>query len=243
MSGKASFTIVLAAVLLGLGTGLGGWFVGHGFYVARHADRFVDVKGLAEKHVDADLAVWPLRFVASGNELDRVQTTIRKEAGIVTGFLEGQGIAAADIQLQSLEVTDRDAQLYGGNERGDRYIITQTLMVRSKDVAKVAAASQRVGDLVDRGVILDSNRSSVPSYLYTRLNEIKPDMIAAATRSARAAAQQFAQDSGSRLGGIRRADQGVFQILARDKAPGINADNQVAKTVRVVSHVQYYLEQ
>lgn len=232
---------VLAALILGAGVAAGGWFVGNGFYAARAGNRYVSVKGLAEQQVKSNLAIWPLRFVASGNQLDRVQATIRKEAGAVTSFLKGQGIAASDIQLDNLEVTDRDAQLYGSNNKGDRFIITQTLMVRSEDVDKVVAASQHMGDLVDQGVILDSDRSSGPSYLYTHLNKIKPSMIAAATKAARTAAAQFAKDSGATLDGIRRADQGVFQILARDNAPGINADKQVAKTVRVVSHVQYYL--
>src|SRR5699024_6354933 len=150
--------------------------------------------------------------------------------------------AADDIRMESLEVTDRDAQLYGSNQKGDRFIITQTLMVRSHAVDKVVSAAQHVGQLVDAGVILDSNRSSGPNYLYTKLNTIKPDMIASATKAARAAANQFAKDSGTTLGSIRRADQGVFQILARDQAPGINANQQVDKTVRVVSHVQYYLQ-
>ncbi len=233
---------LIGALILGAGVAAGGWFVGNGFYAARFGDRYVSVKGLAERHVKADLAVWPVRFVASGNQLDQVQATIRKEAATVTSFLESRGIDAGDIRLESLEVTDRDAQLYGGNEAGDRFIITQTLMVRSHAVDKVADAGQHVGELVDAGVILDSNRFSGPSYLYTKLNDIKPDMIASATKAARAAAEQFAKDSGSSLGGIRRADQGVFQILARDKAPGVNADQQVAKTVRVVSHVQYYLQ-
>lgn len=239
---KVALCGVIGALVLGAGVAAGGWFVGQGFYAARYGNRFVSVKGLAERNVKADLAIWPVRFVASGNQLDQVQATIRKEAATVTSFLESQGIAADDIRLESLEVTDRDAQLYGSNNKGDRFIITQTLMVRSHAVDKVASAGQHVGKLVDAGVILDSNRSSGPSYSYTKLNEIKPAMIASATRAARAAAEQFAKDSGSSLGGIRRADQGVFQILARDNAPGINASQQVAKTVRVVSHVQYYLQ-
>lgn len=242
---KAVIGGIIAALVLGAGAAAGGWFIGNGFYAARYGDRFVSVKGLAEQHVKADLAIWPVRFVASGNQLDQVQATIRKEAVTVTSFLESQGIAAADIRLESLEVTDRDAQLYGGNNKGDRFIIRQTLMVRSHAVDKVASAGQQVGKLVDAGVILDSNGGNGaggPSYSYTQLNQIKPAMIAAATKAARAAAEQFAKDSGASLGGIRRADQGVFQILARDNAPGVNARQQVAKTVRVVSHVQYYLQ-
>jgi uncharacterized protein len=67
-------------------------------------------------------------------------------------------------------------------------------------------------------------------------------MIADATANARAAAEQFARDSGSALGRIRQANQGVFVILARDQAPGINEGSQLQKTVRVVSTVQYFLD-
>src|SRR5690625_1345648 len=234
--------MLLAAIVVGTGIGVGGWFIGNGFYAAHYGNRYVSVKGLAERDVKADLAVWSLGFVASGNELSRVQATIKKEAATVNAFLHGQGISSKEITLQNLDVTDREAELYSANNKGDRFIVSQTLLVRSNDVGKVASASQHVGDLVDKGVILSHKYSgSGPSYLYTQLNKIKPAMIATATKNARAAAEQFARDSGADLGGIRRANQGVFQILARNNAPGLAAKKQIEKTVRVVSHVQYYL--
>lgn len=241
---KTTLFGLLAALLLAVGFAVGGWFVGHGYYAAHYGDRYVSVKGLAEQNVQADLAIWQLRFVASGNELASVQTTIKKEAVTVSAFLQQQGIAAGDIQLQSLSVTDREAQLYSGGDKGVRFIIAQTLLVHTSQVDKIAAASQHLEKLVDQGVILDNNNGgeSGPSYLYTQLNQIKPEMIASATKAARTAATQFAKDSGAALGGIRRADQGVFQILARNNAPGLNANKQIDKTVRVVSHVQYGLK-
>jgi hypothetical protein len=74
------------------------------------------------------------------------------------------------------------------------------------------------------------------------LNSLKPPMIKEATARAREAAAQFAQDSRSELAGIKRASQGVFEILPRDQAPGISEESQIAKTVRVVSTVEYYLD-
>lgn len=228
---------------MGAGVAAGGWFVGHGFYAAHFGDRYVSVKGLAVRDVKADLAVWSLGFVASGNQLTHVQATLKNEAARVKKFLHQHDIADHEITLQSPEVTDREAQLYSGNSEGDRYIVKQTLLIRSHDLDHVVAASQNVGSLVDDGVILTQQPgSSGPSYLFTQLNKIKPDMIAQATKAARSAAKQFANDSGAQLAGIRRANQGVFQILARNNAPGLSAKKQVEKTVRVVSHVQYYLQ-
>jgi hypothetical protein len=108
----------------------------------------------------------------------------------------------------------------------------------------VRTASQDLGSLVSGGVVFSSQGgyASGPTYLFTRLNDFKPEMIAEATASAREAAEQFANDSGSDLGGIREAYQGVFQILPRDRAPGVMEESQMNKTVRVVSTVVYSLE-
>lgn len=120
-----------------------------------------------------------------------------------------------------------------------RFIVAQTLMVRSREVDRIAEASQRVGDLVARGVVLSAEgQGPGPAYVFTQLNAIKPDMIAQATRDAR---EQFAADSGSRLGGIRTASQGLFQILPRDAAPGEMESRQINKTVRVVTTIEYAL--
>ena len=104
-------------------------------------------------------------------------------------------------------------------------------------------AAQNVSELVDSGVVLSSDYGpSGPTYLFNGLNDIKPAMIAEATAAARESAQQFARDAEAKLGSLRRANQGVFQILARDQAPGVSEQQQLVKTVRVVSTFDYYLE-
>jgi hypothetical protein len=102
-----------------------------------------------------------------------------------------------------------------------------------------------VGELVSAGVVLSSSRTgfgpSGPTFLFTKLNDLKPNMLAEAAANARQAAEQFANDSHSRLGGIRQANQGLFVIMPRNQAPGVTEGTEVSKTVRVVSTVQYYL--
>jgi hypothetical protein len=232
-----------AAVLLAIGIALGGWLAGRGFVASRTADRFVTVKGVAERDVRADLALWPLRYMATDDDLIQAQSRVEASREKILGFLEGEGIAAESVELQRMEVEDRVARSYGDRVPGSRYTITQTLMVRSDDPELVHAASQKVGELVNAGVVLTGSGgwSGGPTYLFTRLNEFKPVMIAEATANAREAAQKFADDAGTDLGGIRRANQGVFQILARDRAPGISVEGQLHKTLRVVSTVEYQL--
>lgn len=235
---------VAAAAVIAAGLAVAGWLVGTGFSEGRQLDRFVTVKGVSERTVTADLAIWPLRVVATGAELSQVQGEVAKQQGAVLRFLAGAGIPETDIELQDLQVTDLYAQAYRSGPVNDRFIVAQTVSVRSHDVPRIRAASQQVGELVDAGVVLSSERGPAgnsPAYLYTGLVGLKPEMIAEATANAREAAEQFALDSASALGGIRRANQGVFQILARDNAPGMPAQQQVEKTVRVVSTIQYLL--
>jgi hypothetical protein len=235
----------LPAVVLAVGVALGGWFVGHGFLKGRTASRYVEVKGLAEREVAADLALWPLRFVSTGDDLAVAQAEITKDTRAVYTFLARHGIDTAAVQLLALEVSDAQANRFQSERGGTRFVIQQTVMVRSGKPQVVLAASQRVSELVTAGVILSSSGEygiGGPTFVFTKLNQLKPAMVAEATANARAAAQQFAADSRTTLGDIRYANQGVFVILPRDQAPGVNEGGQLQKIVRVVSTVQYLLE-
>ncbi len=228
------------ALILGLGLAAAGFLAGRGFERGRSVDRYVTVKGLAETLVKADLAVWPLRVTATGNDLGQVQTRIDGDLATITRFLSGHGIEADAIQPQRVEVTDLLAQPYRPEGAGDnRFIVAQTVIVRTGQVDRVAELNRATGELVKQGVVLADTGG--PSYLFTKLNDIKPKMLAAATRNARAAAEQFAADSGGEIAEIRRASQGLFEILARDPAPGLSEQNQVDKQIRVVSTVEYRL--
>jgi hypothetical protein len=237
----------LAAAIVALGLTLGGLFVGTGFARGRVADRYVEVKGVAEQEVKADVALWPLRLVTAGNDLADVQARLGRHTAQVYAFLRRHGVDTTQSEIQSVEVTDAYANIYGGERPpAARYVASQTVMVRTTAVDVVLAASQRVGELISSGVVLSSSRMGYgpggPTFLFTTLNELKPAMIREATASAREAAAQFATDSRSRLGGIRHASQGVFVILPRDQAPGVSEESQPFKTVRVVTTVQYYLK-
>jgi hypothetical protein len=224
---------------------LAGAFVGYGFRSGRTADRFVTVKGVSEREVEANLAFWPLQIVTAHNDLATAQAWMDGMVERTLGFLAESSVTRDQVTIQSFKVTDAQANPYGGNTGPNRFIITQTLMVRSEEPRIVQAASQRVGELVEAGVVLTSGQDygpGGPTFLFTRLNDLKPDMLAEATARARDAAEEFASASGSRVGKIRRANQGVFQILPRDGAVGQQEQNQLFKIVRVVSTIDYLLQ-
>lgn len=231
-------------IILAVGIATAGLLAGSGFVRAKQAERYVTVKGVAEREAKATLAIWPLRIVAANNDLTQANTQLQRSVDRIKLFLARHGVDTTQLTLQEFAVRDGEADQYG-NRSGPRYVITQAIMVRSTNPDVVAAASQRVAELVSEGVVLSSGEqygAGGPTFVFTGLNELKPAMIAQATARAREAAEQFAQDAGSELGGIRQANQGYFEILPRDQAQGINEASQVNKTIRVVATVEYLLK-
>jgi hypothetical protein len=218
----------------------------------RKTERFVTVKGFAERDVKADLAVWPIQLEAAGNAVAEVSQMLETTRAKVLASLKDKGFSAEEITSQDLRVSDRQAREYGDSRNLLRYIGAATIIVRSKDVDKVQQVSRMTGDLVRAGVVLGApGGSQGPQFLYTQLSTIKPSMITDATKNARAAADQFASDSGSKVGAIRRASQGLFSITDRDQA--VSGDTQDSgryyprasdpnKRVRVVVTIDYLLE-
>jgi len=232
---------VAAAAVLGLcvaaGLAAGGALTGVAIGKARKADRFVTVKGFAEREVEANLAIWPLVYNAVGNDLAKVQADLDEDAAAIKAFLVSRGFRAEDLTLSAPRVTDFEAQWTSGERPVNRYMAEATVTLRTSSMAAVKEAMQASTDLVKQGVALLRSYEYNPLFLYTELNAIKPAMIAEATVDARRAAEQFAKDSGSRVGAIRNAQQGYLQIEDRD------AHSPEWKKIRVVTTVEYFLDE
>jgi hypothetical protein len=228
-------------IVLALGIALGGGLAGFGFARGRVAERFVTVKGVSEREVQADLAVWPLQITVANNDLTTANVQLGRTVAGVRQFMARQGLDTTQVALTGYYVEDAAANMYMNNEPRNRFVVRQTLVIRSDRPDQTLAASQRINELASLDAVVSSVGEG-PTFVFTKLNDLKPEMIAEATARAREAAERFAQDAQSDLAGIRRANQGVFEILARDQAPGISESGQVAKTVRVVSTIEYSLE-
>ena len=243
-------------VLLALGMILGGWVLGREIKALKLEDRYVSVRGLAERTVKADLAIWNLTYKETGDDLPSLYSKTESDQKIVLQFLDQQGILPGEVSLGPVQVTDNQANEYGANSKAPhRYIVNQSITVQTGRVDQVAAAAQKTMSLLRQGVALNTGSNSDQGlvYRFNGLNGIKPDMITEATRNARAAADRFAQDAGSRVGTIRGASQGVFSISAANSGSatgesdtsggyGNSDEASMMKTVRVVTSVAYYLE-
>ena len=227
----------ILGILLALGLAVGGFFIGNTLFRARAAQRQVSVKGLSEREVPANLVLWPIVFNATGNDLGAVQSEAEAVALRIETFLKNQGFEPAEISRSAPRVTDYLAQFNSESRMpAERFMVEMTTLVRTPKVDAVQKAVPLTGELVRAGVTLVRSYEESTQYLFTDLEKIKPEMIAEATQDARRAAEQFAQDSGSRVGDIRSAQQGYFSIEDRD------AFSPQWKKVRVVTNVEYFLE-
>lgn len=248
-SGTGGLGLIAAACLLALGIGLGGYFMAqalqNGLKSLPKANS-VTVKGLAERQVKADLALWPLRFVTAGNDLGSLQQKIENDQAAIIAFFKANGLNETEVIINSMEVVDKSAAEYQPETPPqNRFMLYGNIMIRSNNVDMVQGASRKLGDLIKGGVIFTTGGRDMatlsPFYLFTRLNDLKLDMLSEATRNARAAADQLAKDANVPLGVLISASQGVFSILPGDQMPGASEDTQINKNLRVVTTAEYRL--
>lgn len=237
-------------VLLAIGLIVGGLLLGTRIRDFKRADRYVEVKGLVERTVKSDSATWPISFSEAGDSLPEVFSASERDKAAVLSFLKAQGFGDNDLTLGSISVTDRSTSQFNNNTHAPRFVVEQTITVQSSNIDKVADANAKTADLIRAGVVIQSGQGSGVVYKFNGLNALKPDMITEATRNARASADRFAADSGSQVGSIRDANQGVFSISAANTVNvgdeggyGMDqqADASIMKKVRVVSTIDYYL--
>lgn len=234
---------LLSALLLALGLASAGWFVGTSLIESRTPERIVTVKGLSEQMVRANLGFWPVRFVASGPDLETARAGLEAAEVSVREFLANQGFIADDIQVQNITVEDRYAGYNPAAVPDDtRFVLTEDLLVTTTEVDMLAEAARSVADLLRSGVVFSSDAYAAgPNFVFTGINELKGDMLIEATARAREAAQQFADASDATVGDIKSANQGVFEILPAVEIPNDRAEKQIDKKVRVVTTVTYFL--
>ncbi len=228
--------------IIALGLLFVGFFPGYYYYKSKFNYNAVTVKGLAETDVEANLAIWEIKFVATGNDVVKTKNDLEKQTDAIVNFLHDNGFNDNEIEMGGTETNDLMANPYRGNETiTSRFILTRTMTLRSNQVYNVAETYTKTGDLISHGVVFENRYDSPISYIFTNLNEIKPQLLETATKNARQAALEFAKSSDSKVGKIHSANQGVISILPRDNANAPESQ-QINKRVRVVATVEYFLE-
>ncbi len=200
-------------------------------------DRRVTVKGLSEIEVPADQVTWSITTVETGNDLKQVYANSFAKVSKIREFLTVNGIKAEDIITGTPTVTDNEADRWSADRIPFRYKIKTVLSVNSNDVEKVRELISRQGELLEQGIAIIGNDYTEPvSYSFVSFQDMKPKMMEEAIANAKITAEQFAKNSGSRLGKIVSADQGVFTINSKDE------NTPQIKKLRVVTTVTYQLK-
>jgi hypothetical protein len=240
-----SRVVLLGAVaIFAVGLTSSGYALGDGLRRSKMAEhRSVTVRGVSERNVTADLATWSVNFSHDGTELGPVQQSVDQQARAVRAFFQRSGfrpeeISDSDVSLSREQPRDRE-----GNPVGPQKLtVSRAIQLRTNDVIKARAAYSRQAELLRDGVELSGTNIT---YTFTRLNGLKPQMIAEATRNARDSAEQFARDSGVTVGRIKSASQGYFSVGARDGEEcddcGSSGGSSPYQKVRVVTTIDYDL--
>lgn len=216
-----------------------GYLLGDGLRRAKMAERSVSVRGVSERDVVADLATWNISFSEEGDMLAPVQHTVDRQAAAVRQFFLSAGFKADEIRDAGISVSQR----YDEDRKSERVTVSRSIQLKSRKVMAVQGAQARQAELIRAGVPM--NYSDVV-YSFTRLNSIKPEMIAEANRAARRNAEQFAKDSGAGVGAIKSASQGYFSVGPRDgdsdEEGGSGGSGSPLQKVRVVTTVDYDID-
>jgi hypothetical protein len=245
---------VKAAIIVGccliVGLTAAGYFIGRGTARFKSEVRTVTVKGLVEREVNADEAVWTLSLRRAGDDLGEAHRRISKDRDAVLAFLQQQGFNDDEITRQPSRSVDKLAREFGQPQATERFrfLVTSAIVVRTANVAQVQKSLAATEELLKAGVILDGERegsAANPRYLVAKFNELRPQLLAAATKNARAIAQQFAADSGVSVGKIHSANQGSIQIFGsdgNDESGPYSPTSTPMKKIRVVSTFAFELK-
>ncbi len=207
----------ITAIIFGLAIVLASFFLGNAYVQRAQPPQIISVTGLGTQNFASDLIVWEGTFVAFNTDLKAAFEALNRDKELVKGYLISKGVSADSIIFNSVQTLEqRDNKYENGNYVGSifrGYELSQSVQIESTNVAQIEEVSREITELLNRGVQLNS---APPRYYYTRLADLKIEMISKATEDARIRAEKIAENSGGSLGELISAKMGVFQITGQN---------------------------
>ncbi len=239
--------LLCSSAILALGLGAGSVALANGLVSMKRADREVTVRGVAQRDVQANRATWHVSYSEHAFALAEALAAVDRDSQTIRGYLAQRGFKGAITDPGSAQVSVSDEMIDNKPTGRKVYTVRREIAFATDDVAGVQKVEAQKDALAQQGLVVDDVGAS---YEYTKLDTIKPDMIADATRDARRAAEKFASDSGSSVGGIRSATQGYFSVSSRAAASSTDEEGGGSSStadspdqrVRVVTTIDYYLD-
>lgn len=210
-------------------------------------DRYVTVRGLSERSVRADTAVWTISFSTSDQSIERANERIAKDRLLILDFLKAHRIQDQEIATLETRVIDLFCRGDKPAPETPRYQIRSAIRVTSARVLDVQSANAAIGEVMRQGVMIGAEYDNGPNpvYYFSGLQSLRPEMFSQALKSAHELALQFSRDTQTPLGSIRRAYQGVFEVsglaMGGDYQSSQNELASIDKKVRLVCTIDYIL--
>lgn len=208
----------ISSVVIGLAVVLSSIFLGNAYIERNRTDGEISVTGLGKADFTSDLIVWEGRFGVLDRDLKSAYLTLEKNKKVIQSYLIEKGVAEKDMVFSAVKTNQKNKRLYSedGDYMGEEFVgyeLMQSVNVESSDVDRIEKVSREVTELLNVGVKFYSD---APRYYYTKLADLKVEMISKATEDARIRAEMIAKNSGGGLGELQSAKMGVFQITGQN---------------------------
>jgi hypothetical protein len=239
----------ISAIIFGIAIVVAAYFLGNAYVTRYQETGEISVTGLGKQDFTSDLIVWEVRFKTLNQNLQAAYNTLNEQKKIIRDYLIEKGVSNENMVFNAVETNNRFKQVYGpnGNYQGQEFIgyeLSQTVQIESKEVEKIEKVSREVTELLNSGLQVYSQS---PRYYYTKLADLKLEMISKATEDARLRAEKIAENSGGQLGNLVTAKMGVFQITGQNSKEdyswgGTFNTSAKEKTASITMKLQYSAE-
>ncbi|MDD2576576.1 MAG: SIMPL domain-containing protein [Bacteroidales bacterium] len=238
MEKNKQLSIIIIGICVSISLLFVGFFIYKGLKTFSDKERVVSVRGLSEMIVDADYANLKIKYTEGDNDMQSLLNKIEDNNNKIVSFIKSNGLTDSEINLGVPVIKDKKNTEYNNNYSSNslRYYCEETITIQSNKVENVRKIELSQFDLYKQGITLSQSSYEYEGdskYTFTKLNDIKPKMIEESTNNARIAGEQFSKNSKSKLGGIKSAYQGQFEITP--------TENPLKLKVRVVSSISYFL--
>jgi len=208
----------LTAIIFGLAIVIAAYVLGYSFMNRNKTDGTISVTGLGKADFTSDLIVWEGSFSEENGNLQQAYSDLEDDKKIISDYLLSKGITVDELVFNAVNSRKDTRAKYtsDGNYVGEEflgYVLTQSIQINSNDVEKVESVSREITELLNKGIQF---YSQAPRYYYTKLADLKIEMISKATEDARTRAEQIAVNSGGKLGNLISAKMGIFQITGQN---------------------------
>ena len=232
---------VAIAIGLVLSSAIFGWF----FAKTKKSDEAITVTGSAKKRIKSDLVVWSATITYQSAKASDAYKSLSESVPRVKQYLITKGIPEGEITISAITTTAQHSTNANGVETSEitGYSLKQSLEVRSNDVDKVASVAREATELINQDILIESNP---PQFLYTKLGDLKIEMLGDAAADAKERATRIAASTGDKIGVVRSAKMGVMQITPADSTDvsdaGISDTTSIDKDITAVVNISFAVD-